>query len=57
VKDYEAIVAGHLCVDLIPTFPQDLRVPLSDMVQPGKLNHVGPLQISTGGAVANTGLR
>ncbi len=47
------IVAGHLCLDIIP----DLRtLPVSAMELPGRLNEVGPLTMALGGAVANTGL-
>lgn len=53
---YEVIVAGLVTVDLIPTFLHSSHVPLAEMVRPGKLNHVGPLQFSTGGAVSNTGI-
>lgn len=50
----DIIVAGHLCLDLIPTF--DVRDDdLSDMLIPGKLVHVGPAVTATGGAVSNTG--
>lgn len=48
-------VAGHICLDVIPTF---LHHPTSvaDLFVPGKLTRVGPIVISTGGAVSNTGL-
>ncbi len=44
------IVAGHVCVDLTPAldFPPGL--------EPGRLIQVGPLALSAGGCVANTGL-
>lgn len=44
------IVAGHVCVDLAPqlaAFPG---------MEPGRLIQVGPLAVSAGGCVANTGL-
>ena len=44
-----ALVAGHVCVDLIP----ELRAPPD--LSPGKLVDVGPLQLRPGGCVANTG--
>lgn len=56
VSKYEVVVAGHLCADLIPFFSQEGTASLCEMVQPGKLNQVGPLQISTGGVVSNTGV-
>lgn len=46
---FEAIVAGHLCVDLIP------RLTASVEVAPGSLVAVGPLAMRPGGCVANTG--
>ncbi|MEX0654345.1 MAG: carbohydrate kinase family protein [Phycisphaeraceae bacterium] len=49
----EVVVAGHICLDLIPTFdPEKADVQLS----PGTLVQVGPAVRSTGGAVSNTGL-
>lgn len=44
------ILAGHLCLDLIPTLPGGLRL------APGTLANVGPVTVSTGGCVPNTGL-
>src|SRR5919199_1198759 len=43
-----AVVAGHVCVDLIPELPV---VPPN---VPGELVEVGPLGLSAGGCVANT---
>lgn len=42
-------VAGHLCVDLNPELPQDVGL------RPGQLIEIGPLRMSLGGAVGNTG--
>ena len=47
----EAVVAGHICLDIIPTLPQG-----ADTFQPGRLVEVGRAVVSTGGAVSNTGL-
>lgn len=49
----DAIVTGHLCLDLIP--PMD-HVPPAGLAQPGRLFEVGAMGISTGGCVSNTGL-
>lgn len=49
-----AVVAGHICLDIIPTF--DPRQSRSAIPEPGKLVSVGPAALSTGGAVSNTGL-
>lgn len=51
----QVIVAGHLCLDLIPTFTVRSGS-LTDLLAPGKLVEVGPALLAPGGAVANTGL-
>lgn len=47
------LVAGHLCLDLIPAVDM---IPLVDFARAGQLHEVGPMTIALGGAVANTGL-
>ena len=47
------VVAGHICLDIIPTFPASSR---GDLVQPGKLIGVEPATLCTGGVVSNTGV-
>ena len=42
-------VAGHLCLDITP------RHGSTAVLEPGRLFEVGPLAISLGGSVANTG--
>ncbi len=50
----EVIVAGHICLDIFPTFAASAQ---GDRVLiPGKLTEVGPALLALGGAVANTGL-
>ena len=49
----EVIVSGHLCMDLIPAMS---RVTLQQLATPGRLWETGPMGISTGGAVSNTGI-
>lgn len=49
----DVIVSGHLCLDLIPQMDS---VPLAELASPGRMFETGPLAISTGGAVSNTGL-
>ncbi|RKX81979.1 MAG: carbohydrate kinase family protein [Spirochaetes bacterium] len=49
------IAAGHICLDVIPTFPEK-SIDESNLLRPGSLNIVGPSVISTGGSVSNTGL-
>ncbi len=48
----QVIVAGHICLDLMPQF----AVSGSAALTPGSLVHVGAALRSTGGAVSNTGL-
>ena len=56
-QQLDAVVAGYLGVDLAPGFlPAAEGVPPGDLLRPGKLTEVGPLEISSGGVVANTGL-
>lgn len=57
----DIIVAGHICLDMIPTFRAapgagDEAPALRELLIPGKLIDVGPLTTSTGGPVSNTGL-
>ena len=55
----QIVVAGHLCLDIIPTFASDFNAAgqgLETLLAPGKLVTVGPVVLSTGGAVSNTGL-
>ena len=49
------VVAGHICLDVIPAFKQGADS-LGELLVPGKLVDVGPAVLATGGAVANTGL-
>lgn len=51
----EIIVAGHICLDVIPKFPEGQAADES-MLRPGKLLVVGPATVSTGGSVSNTGI-
>lgn len=54
--DKKVIVAGHVCLDITPVFPQKKASRISEILKPGKLLEVGKAQVNTGGAVANTGL-
>jgi len=51
----DVVVAGHTCLDLIPTFPSGAPG-LQGLLAPGKLIDVGRLVAATGGAVPNTGV-
>ena len=56
-SNYDAVVAGLLCLDINP----DLKglaqpVRLAEIFAPTRLTSIGPVVLSTGGAVSNTGL-
>lgn len=51
----DAVCAGHICLDLTPTFTGRLAS-WNDMFSPGRMTEVGPLQFDAGGSVANTGI-
>jgi len=48
---FDVVVAGHICLDIIPT----VYHPRIEFL-PGRLVEVGPVVLSTGGAVSNAGL-
>lgn len=50
------IVAGHICLDISPSFPNQKVKDLGEILLPGKLIEMGNADVHTGGAVANTGL-
>lgn len=56
VGQIDVVVAGHICIDVIPEFREGLGDKLSQILVPGKLVNVGNAAVSTGGAVSNTGL-
>jgi len=53
---YDVVVAGHVCLDLIPRFHNTGAKTLGDIMVPGKLVNVGPAAVSSGGPVSNTGI-
>ncbi|MDD3927251.1 MAG: carbohydrate kinase family protein [bacterium] len=54
---YDVAVTGYIGVDLAPAWLNGLSLPsFGDLFQPGHLVEVGELEITPGGAVANTGL-
>lgn len=54
---YDVVVAGYLGADLTPAFlPAAAGLPLAELLRPGRLTEVGPLEVTAGGVVANTGL-
>ncbi|MCJ7735892.1 MAG: carbohydrate kinase family protein, partial [Anaerolineae bacterium] len=51
-----AVVAGHICLDVIPDMTDLPEVGIPRLFRPGRLLEVGGVTFSTGGAVSNTGL-
>jgi sugar/nucleoside kinase (ribokinase family) len=52
----DAVVAGHICLDLIPDLSGTSQDGFEQRFRPGHLVEVGPAAVATGGAVSNTGL-
>lgn len=55
VPDYDVVVAGHICLDVIPDLSRGLGA-FERVFRPGRLLVVGPVTFSAGGPVANSGL-
>jgi sugar/nucleoside kinase (ribokinase family) len=55
-ENYVAVVAGHICLDVIPELFDNTPESLEMMSIPGRLVEIGPATCSTGGPVSNTGL-
>jgi sugar/nucleoside kinase (ribokinase family) len=51
-----AIVAGHICLDILPDFESFTGRDLQSLFKPGALVQIGAAQFSGGGPVSNTGL-
>jgi sugar/nucleoside kinase (ribokinase family) len=51
-----AVVAGHICLDIIPDMSGSAQDKFETMFLPGRLVQVGSATFSTGGPVSNTGL-
>lgn len=56
MKPIDIIVAGHICLDIIPKFGESKEKTLDKILIPGKLVNVFEPVIATGGTVSNTGL-
>ena len=52
----KAVVAGHVCIDITPIFPDQNTTDISKIMIPGRLINMDGVKVHTGGAVANTGL-
>ena len=50
------VSAGLICLDMTPEFPEDVSEKLSEVLKPGRLTQVGPMALTLGGSVGNTGL-
>jgi sugar/nucleoside kinase (ribokinase family) len=55
-KTYDIMVAGHVCLDLIPEFLNKQLKPVQEILRPGTLVNMGECAISTGGPVSNTAI-
>ncbi len=55
-NEYDIMVAGHLCLDIIPKFPENTASRIEQILTPGKLVNMEQAQLGTGGTVSNTGL-
>lgn len=57
MKKYDAVIAGYLCVDIVPEFQKNEHVnSIAGLFKPGKLIEIDGLDFSLGGVVANTGM-
>jgi len=55
-RPYDVMAAGHLCLDVIPRFPDTGATQIAEIMRPGKLVNIEEAVVSTGGPVSNTGL-
>jgi sugar/nucleoside kinase (ribokinase family) len=55
-RPIDVVAAGHICVDITPSFGSLSGSTVAEILRPGKLLEVGSSTISTGGPVSNTGL-
>jgi len=53
---FDVVVAGDICLDIIPPFKGSGIKEIGDIFVPGTLLNVGTLTFSTGGPVSNTGI-
>jgi sugar/nucleoside kinase (ribokinase family) len=57
IARYDVMVAGHLCIDVIPKFSQTSACSsMCELIRPGKLVQMKEATLSTGGPVSNTGI-
>jgi sugar/nucleoside kinase (ribokinase family) len=51
----DAVVAGHVCLDITPAFGEATAASLAELLRPGRLLRMAGVRISPGGTVGNTG--
>lgn len=56
VRDIDVLIAGHACLDIIPSFPTRQPMKPEEVFRPGKLVIVGGASVCLGGPVSNTGV-
>lgn len=57
MKKYDAVIAGYICIDLIPVFKKGVTVnDVYDVLRPGRLVEIDGMESTLGGVVANTGM-
>ena len=55
-REYDVMIAGHLCLDIIPRFADTGARQIGDIMRPGKVVNIGEAVVCTGGPVSNTGI-
>ncbi len=55
MKNWDIVVAGHLCLDISPAFDDRQPRRLEELFRPGRLINIAGVVISSGGIVSNTG--
>ncbi len=55
-NDCLCVCAGHVCLDIIPTFPAKAGVDVHQLLNPGSLIVIGAAALAPGGPVSNVGL-
>lgn len=55
MKLYDIMVAGHICLDIIPDMSRLETDNIEKILSPGLLTHVGKVSMSIGGPVSNVG--
>lgn len=53
---FDAVAAGHLCLDIFPDLSESTREDFRELLLPGHLLEIGPATFGTGGSSSNTGI-